>query len=31
LEQALSPEARRKVAGLQEKHAACQVCLKGST
>jgi AdoMet-dependent heme synthase len=31
LDQALSPEARRKVAGLQEKHAACQVCLKGST
>lgn len=31
LEQALSPEARLKVAGLQEKHAACQVCLKGST
>lgn len=31
LEQALSPEARRKVTGLQEKHAACQVCLKGST
>ena len=31
LEQALSPEARRKVVGLQEKHAACQVCLKGST
>jgi AdoMet-dependent heme synthase len=31
LEQALSPEARRKVAGLQARHAACQVCLKGST
>ncbi len=31
LEEALSPEARRKVTGLQEKHAACQVCLKGST
>jgi MoaA/NifB/PqqE/SkfB family radical SAM enzyme len=31
LEQALSPEARRRVVGLQEKHAACQVCLKGST
>jgi MoaA/NifB/PqqE/SkfB family radical SAM enzyme len=31
LEQALSPEARRRVIGLQEKHAACQVCLKGST
>jgi MoaA/NifB/PqqE/SkfB family radical SAM enzyme len=31
LEQALSPEARRKVTGLQENHAACQVCLKGST
>ncbi|MGH7847876.1 MAG: radical SAM protein [Candidatus Binatia bacterium] len=31
LDQALSPEARRKVVGLQEKHAACQVCLKGST
>jgi sulfatase maturation enzyme AslB (radical SAM superfamily) len=31
LDQALSPEARRKVAALQEKHAACQVCLKGST
>jgi AdoMet-dependent heme synthase len=31
LDQALSPEARRKVAHLQEKHAACQVCLKGST
>jgi len=31
LEQALSPEARRKVAGLRETHAACQVCLKGST
>jgi MoaA/NifB/PqqE/SkfB family radical SAM enzyme len=31
LDQALSREARRKVAGLQEKHAACQVCLRGST
>lgn len=31
LEQALSPEARHKVAALREKHAACQVCLKGST
>lgn len=31
LEQALSPEARSKVARLQQKHAACQVCLKGST
>ncbi len=31
LEQALSPESRRKVTGLQETHAACQVCLKGST
>jgi sulfatase maturation enzyme AslB (radical SAM superfamily) len=31
LEEALSPEARRRVSGLQEKHAACQVCLKGST
>lgn len=31
LEQALSPEARRKVARLQESHSACQVCLKGST
>lgn len=31
LAQALSPEARLKVTGLQEKHAACQVCLKGST
>ncbi len=31
LEDALSPEARRKVAWLQESHPACQVCLKGST
>jgi AdoMet-dependent heme synthase len=31
LDQALSSESRRKVVGLQEKHAACQVCLKGST
>ncbi|MGH7774003.1 MAG: radical SAM protein [Candidatus Binatia bacterium] len=31
LEQALSPEARRRVARLHQVHAACQVCLKGST
>jgi MoaA/NifB/PqqE/SkfB family radical SAM enzyme len=31
LEEALSPEARRKVAELQASHSACQVCLKGST
>ncbi len=31
LEEALSPDARRKVAKLRESHSACQVCLKGST
>ena len=31
LEEALSPQARRKVAELQVSNAACQVCLKGST
>jgi MoaA/NifB/PqqE/SkfB family radical SAM enzyme len=31
LEEALSPQARSKVRRLQETHAACQVCLKGST
>lgn len=31
LEEALSPEARRRVARLHQVHAACQVCLKGST
>lgn len=31
LEEALGPEARVRVAGLRKKHAACQVCLKGST
>jgi molybdenum cofactor biosynthesis enzyme MoaA len=31
LEEALSPEARSKVRRLRETHAACQVCLKGST
>lgn len=31
LEEALNPQARSKVAGLRESHAACQVCLKGST
>ncbi len=31
LEEALSPESRRRVAKLREAHSACQVCLKGST
>ena len=31
LEEALSPQARRRVADLQARHSACQVCLKGST
>lgn len=31
LEEALSPEARRSVGRLHQTHAACQVCLKGST
>lgn len=31
LEEALSPEARRSVARLHQTHAACQVCLRGST
>jgi len=31
LEEALSPEARRKVAELQASQSACLVCLKGST
>lgn len=31
LEQALSPRARDTVAALRKEHAACQVCLKGST
>ena len=31
LEEALSPDVRRRVARLHQVHAACQVCLKGST
>jgi hypothetical protein len=31
LKEALSPEARRSVARLHQTHAACQVCLRGST
>ena len=31
LEQALSPEARRRLGRLREDHPACQVCLRGST
>jgi MoaA/NifB/PqqE/SkfB family radical SAM enzyme len=31
LEEALSPAARTKVRRLRETHAACQICLKGST
>lgn len=31
LEEALRPEARQQVARLHRIHAACQVCLKGST